>query len=267
MLPTDDFYSESETNKLLAAYRHLFGPITSELRTYWDLDRKRDWGCLTTDYEKASYERLLEASKRAVHVERTIAETQARGTALYDITRDLRVGLSVAAASSGVYEMFAATNKYSVPAHLAPHCFTAESTALIKNQLEVEIARRSNQLAREKGLKNYRISRLAEVDAGPLQLNPELFSAERILVDSGARKALLGEGMPLYPYLNLHGLGCFGDISLEEVESNWAALERRETVRSRYRLKWHELVVSTTFVPDEHGELQPSVEVTAQRLP
>jgi hypothetical protein len=91
----DDFYSESETNRLLAAYRHVFGPITSELRSYWDLDRKREWGCLTTDYEKASYAQLLKASKEAVYVERNITHTDARGKALRAITQSLGVGLSI----------------------------------------------------------------------------------------------------------------------------------------------------------------------------
>lgn len=172
----------------------------------------------------------------------------------------------VAAASSGVYETFAIANRYSVPAHLAPYCFTAETTGLIKHQLELEIVRRSNRIAREKGLKDYPIRRLAEVETSPIQLDPTLFSADRIAVEPGARDALRREGRPLYPYLNLHGLGCFGDIPLSEVESNWAALERRAAVTSRYRLKRHEIVIKTVFRPDEAGELQPCIEVTAKRL-
>lgn len=172
----------------------------------------------------------------------------------------------VAAASSGVYEAFAIANKYSVPAHLAPYCFTAETTALIKHQLELEIVRRSNRIAREKGLKDYPIRRLAEIDTGPVRLDPILFSADRISVEPEAREALRQEGKPLHPYLTLHGLGCFGDIPLSEVESNRAALERRTAVTSRYRLKRHEIVIKTVFRPDEAGELQPSIEVTAKRL-
>jgi hypothetical protein len=172
----------------------------------------------------------------------------------------------VAAASSGVYEAFAIGNKYSLPVHLTPYCFTAETTAHIKHQLELEIVRRSNRIAREKGLKDYPIRRLAEVETGPIQLDPTLFSADRIAVEPGARDALRREGRPLYPYLNLHGLGCFGDLPLSEVESNWAALERRAAVTSRYRLKRHEIVIKTVFRPDEAGELQPCIEVTAKRL-
>ncbi len=184
----------------------------------------------------------------------------------------LRIDLSipwkkqVAAASSGVYETFATANKSSVPTHLAPYCFTAGATGLIKHQLEIEIARRSNRFALEKGLKDYPIRRLAEIDTGPIELDPRLFSADRIDIDPGAREALRREGKPLYPYLTLHGLGCFGDIPLSEVESNWAALERRSAVTSKYRLMRHEIVVKTVFRPDEDGELQPCVEVTAKRL-
>jgi len=172
----------------------------------------------------------------------------------------------VAAASSGVYEAFAFANKYSVPAHLAPYCFTAETTALIKHQLELEIARRSNRFALEKGLKDYPIRRLAEVETGPIQLDPILFSADRVAVEPGAHEALRREGKPLHPYLTMHGLGCFGDIPLCEAESNWTALERRAAVTSRYRLRRHEIVIKTVFQPDEEGELQPCIEVTAKRL-
>jgi hypothetical protein len=184
----------------------------------------------------------------------------------------LRINLNIPwkkqvyAASSGVYEAFAIANKYSVPVHLTSYCFTAETTAHIKHQLELEIARRCNSFALEKGLTDYPIRRLAEVETGPIQLDPTLFSADRIAVERGARDALRREGRPLYPYLNLHGLGCFGDIPLSEVESNWAALERRAAVTSRYRLKRHEIVIKTVFRPDEAGELQPCIEVTAKRL-
>jgi len=172
----------------------------------------------------------------------------------------------VAAASSGVYEAFAATNKYSLPAHLAPYCFSAEQTSHIKNQLELELARRTNRFAIEKKLKDHPIRRLAEIDVGTMLLNAELYSSHRIRVDPLAHEALRREGKPLHPYLTLHGLGCFGDITLDEVEANWAAFKRRDAVVSKYRLKRHEIVIKTIFQPDDEGELLPCVEVLATRL-
>ena len=51
-----EFYTRDEVNLIQDAYRHLFGNIGPELRQYWDLDRQRDWACLTSDFRNATFE-------------------------------------------------------------------------------------------------------------------------------------------------------------------------------------------------------------------
>ena len=89
------FYARAQAELIADAYRDLFGPIGEPLRAYWDLDRQRDWGCLTSDFGVAVYEQYEEASRRALEVERTVAEPIARGVALRDVTRKTGVGLSL----------------------------------------------------------------------------------------------------------------------------------------------------------------------------
>ena len=89
------FYKRDEVAHLADAYRHVFGPITPALREYWDLDRKREWGCLTTDFETATFEQYEEASRRSMEVEKTRADPVERGRALLKVTNDTGVGLSL----------------------------------------------------------------------------------------------------------------------------------------------------------------------------
>ncbi|MGT2455477.1 hypothetical protein ACU4GI_20495 [Cupriavidus basilensis] len=89
------FYTRDQVELITDAYKHIVGPISSELREYWDIDRNRDWGCLTTDYERATFEQYEEASKRAIEVEASIADPVERGHALREITRATGVGLSL----------------------------------------------------------------------------------------------------------------------------------------------------------------------------
>lgn len=89
------FYTPDEFKLIGEAYRHLFGAIGPELRAYWDLDRKRPWGCLTTDFERATYGQHEEATRRALEIERTVFDPLLRGRALRDVTRQTGVGLSL----------------------------------------------------------------------------------------------------------------------------------------------------------------------------
>lgn len=89
------FYTPDEFKLIGEAYRHIFGAIGPELRAYWDLDRKRPWGCLTTDFERATYGQHEEATRRALEIEQTIFDPLLRGRALRDVTRQTGVGLSL----------------------------------------------------------------------------------------------------------------------------------------------------------------------------
>jgi hypothetical protein len=92
---TRDFYTRDDVKLILDAYQHVFGAIGPELRQYWDLDRKREWACLTSDFNQATFDQYEAASKMALEVEATIQEPVHRGIALRDVTRKTGVGLSL----------------------------------------------------------------------------------------------------------------------------------------------------------------------------
>lgn len=89
------FYTPDEFKLIGDAYRHIFGAIGPNLRAYWDLDRKRPWGCLTTDFERATFGQHEEATRRALEIEQTVFDPLLRGRALRDVTRQTGVGLSL----------------------------------------------------------------------------------------------------------------------------------------------------------------------------
>lgn len=89
------FYTRDQVKVIIDAYRHIFGPIGNELREYWDLDRKRDWGCLTTDFHKSTFEKYDEASRRAIKAEEKFGDPKELGFALRKITQETGVGLSI----------------------------------------------------------------------------------------------------------------------------------------------------------------------------
>lgn len=105
----DSWYTRDEVETITDAYKHLFGHVELELREYWNLDRekRRPWGCLTTDFHNATFEQYEEASRCALDIERKICQIrkepdgEARkralwkeGEALRDIT-GIGVGLSL----------------------------------------------------------------------------------------------------------------------------------------------------------------------------
>lgn len=90
-----ELYTRDQVTMITGAYKRIFGPIGAELREYWDLDRKRDWGCLTTDFHNATFEQYERASRRAIEIEATILDPMERGKALRKVTKDERVGLSL----------------------------------------------------------------------------------------------------------------------------------------------------------------------------
>jgi len=92
---SEPLYTRDQVKLITEAYQHIFGTISPELRAYWDLDRKRAWGCLTSDFYRATYEQHQEASRRAIEIEKTILEPVQRGEALREVTRQTGVGLSL----------------------------------------------------------------------------------------------------------------------------------------------------------------------------
>jgi hypothetical protein len=185
----------------------------------------------------------------------------------------LRIDLSIPwkkqvhAVSGGAYQFFADENRASVPQALVPYCFTAAVTSEIVRDVELQLIRRANQMVKERAIKDRPVRRLAEIDVGPLEINPLLLDMNRLSVHTDVFEALKKVERPLYPLLTLHGLGCFGEITLIEVGQNWEALDRRRPVRSVFPAGRNQIVVVTDFRPDEFGELHPYVEVTAERRP
>lgn len=92
---SESLYTRDDVKLMTEAYQHIFGTISSELRAYWDLDRKRAWACLTSDFHRATYEQHQEASRRAIEIEKTIFDPVQRGMALREVTRQTGVGLSL----------------------------------------------------------------------------------------------------------------------------------------------------------------------------
>jgi hypothetical protein len=94
-LAPEGFYTPDQFKLIREAYQRIFGPIGPELRSYWDLDRKRAWACLATDFQRASYDQHVEATRRALEIEQTVFDPLLRGRALRDVTRQTGVGLSL----------------------------------------------------------------------------------------------------------------------------------------------------------------------------
>jgi hypothetical protein len=88
-------FSRSQVEVLQAAYRDIFPELTPAMREYWDLDRKRAWCSLPSDFHRASFEHYEEATRRALEIERTVTDGLLKGHALHQITLDLGVGLSI----------------------------------------------------------------------------------------------------------------------------------------------------------------------------
>lgn len=108
---TRELYTRDQVKMIIGAYQHIFGPINTELREYWDLDRKRPWGCLTTNFHNATFEQYEEASRRAIEIEATILDPINRGLALREITRDTGVGLSLGVSPWTDHSLFQAYEK------------------------------------------------------------------------------------------------------------------------------------------------------------
>ena len=103
------FYTRDQVKQITGAYQHIFGSITPELRSYWDLDRNREWGCLTTDFQNATFEQYQEASRRTLEIEANLnrlarehadqarmeAARKEAGRALRNVTQQTGVGLSL----------------------------------------------------------------------------------------------------------------------------------------------------------------------------
>lgn len=90
-----EFYSRDDVNLIREAYQHIFGTVGAELRQYWDLDRRREWGCLTSDFHQSTFEQYEAASRLALEVEEAEHDPVQRGAALRDVTRTTGVGLSI----------------------------------------------------------------------------------------------------------------------------------------------------------------------------
>jgi hypothetical protein len=89
------FYTHDDVKLIQDAYRHVFGDVGPELRRYWDLDRKREWACLTSDFHHATFDQYEAASRLALEVEAAVHDPEQRGIALRDVTRKTGVGLSI----------------------------------------------------------------------------------------------------------------------------------------------------------------------------
>lgn len=74
-------FTRDDVKGITDAYKDIFGNIGPELREYWDLNRKREWGCLTTDFQSATFEQFEEATRRAEKIEARERESWRRSNA------------------------------------------------------------------------------------------------------------------------------------------------------------------------------------------
>lgn len=99
-------YTSDDVIKIADAYKDIFGHICPEVRKYWDLDRKREWGCLTTDFQSATFEQYDAATRRAIEIEASSLEPDKRGEALRKVTVETGVGLSLGVCPWTDYGLF-----------------------------------------------------------------------------------------------------------------------------------------------------------------
>lgn len=93
--PVRSLLTRNDVDLLLHAYRSLFPEVTPTIRDYWDLDRKRAWCSLPSDFHRARFEDYEEATRKALEIEQTMHDGVQRGKALQQISVDLGVGLSI----------------------------------------------------------------------------------------------------------------------------------------------------------------------------
>lgn len=88
-------YTRNEAEELQAAYQYIFPELTPGIREYWDLDRKRAWCSLPSDFHRARFDDYEKVTHRVLEIERTITDEVQKGQALHQVTLDLGVGLSI----------------------------------------------------------------------------------------------------------------------------------------------------------------------------
>lgn len=184
------------------------------------------------------------------------------------INLDVRWDNQVAAATSCIRDTLRARNLCQPTAEEELHSFTSATTMEILRRLRLDLAQRQLRMARARRLKGYKPSRLDAVDAGPDEWDLRVIDMTRLTVDrERVFPALRKAGRPLHPILTAYSKHCWGDIPLEECDANREAVERAEPLRGVYTVGDNQIVVTTAYLPDAHGEVLPWVTVTAERLP
>ena len=102
----------------------------------------------------------------------------------------------------------------------------------------------------------------------PEDLAPPVVRLGRLVVNAEVRQYLDKIQLPLFPYLEAHQCGVFGDVSLDEVLALTRAAAALEPVQSRYTVGDRQITVTTEYVAQGAGELrQPLTTVRCTEVP
>lgn len=145
------------------------------------------------------------------------------------IWRRLRVDISVpwsaqaAAASVKLNALLQYPGMYEPPEHLRPYVFGPEMAAQLIHTLKVRL-----DAGRPKGI--------GRTHVPPELREPPVVPLGQIVLQAGVREFLDGAGMPLYPFLEAHKAGVFGDLSRDEILAATEAAAAGQAVQSRYKV-------------------------------
>lgn len=150
----------------------------------------------------------------------------------------LRIDLSIpwerqaAAAATKLGDLLHYPGMYEPPERLSPHVFGIIMAAQLLHELKVKL-----DTGRPKGI-------------GRTHIPPELRAAPvvplgQIVVQPTVREFLDKADMPLYPFLEAHKAGVFGDLSRDEILAAAEAAAAGQAVQSRYKVGDGWVIVQT----------------------
>lgn len=145
------------------------------------------------------------------------------------VWKKLRIDLSLPwekqakAASTKFGDVAHYPGMYEPPEHLSPHIFGVIMAAQLIYELKVELDK-----GRPKGIGCTHIP--------PELRSPPVVPLGQIVVQPGVREFLDQADVPLYPYLEAHQCGVFGDLSRDEILSAAEAAASGAPVQSRYKV-------------------------------
>lgn len=88
-------YRETDFERIVGAYKHIFSNVTPGFEHYLDFERNRQWSFLTTDFRRVTYARSLELHQRSEAIHSSSDSAPAKAAALSDASKELETGFSL----------------------------------------------------------------------------------------------------------------------------------------------------------------------------